>query len=72
MSNKSFVTTSYIITRGESGGIFVAGEDNVSVLAKLDNYLVVPLERIEDLEGFIASLRINTNQAAYATAEYAA
>lgn len=65
MYNESFVTNCYIISRGEPEGIFVEGKDKVSILAKLDKYLVVPLEMIEDLEGLITSLRdVNANKPA--------
>ena len=53
----SCATNNVIIPRktDREGGIFVASKDD-DVLARLDRYLIVPLEQVPDLEGFIKSL----------------
>ena len=60
----SYATNNIIIPRktNREGGIFVGSEDG-EVLARLDRYLIVPLEQVPDLDGFIKSLNSDAQEA---------
>jgi len=61
----SFLMNSIVINREPpvDGGLFVQNE-NGDVLARLDRFIVVPIERIPDLDAFLRSLGINTDPTA--------
>ena len=60
----SYATNNVILgrTTGEEGPMFV-GTKNGDVLARLDRYLIVPLEQVPDLDSFIKSLNSDAQAA---------
>lgn len=63
----SFLTNSIVIdkTPHVDGGMFVQTVDG-NILARLDGFLVVPIEKVPNLADFLRSVGINTDPATIA------
>ena len=52
----SYVTNNILVSRSTDDGPLFVQQQNGDVLARLDKYLIVPLEQVPDIDGFIKSL----------------
>ena len=52
----SYVTNNILVNRATDDGLLFVQQQNGDVLARLDKYLIVPLEQVPDIDGFIKSL----------------
>ena len=53
---KSYVTNNILVNRATDDGPLFVQQQNGDVLARLDRYLIVPLEQVPDIDGFLKSL----------------
>ena len=53
----SYVTNNILVNRATDDGPLFVQQQNGDVLARLDKYLIVPLEQVPDIDGFIKSLK---------------
>ncbi len=62
MNMKSFLINNIIIDRNQpvDGGLFVQTSDG-DILARLDGFVVVPIEKVPDLNAFLRSVGVNAN-----------